>query len=62
MPSHIVEDDLAAGRLARLEPAAWDGFSAPPRLALVAAHRRDRSLGVAGDWLFRRLTDRAAPG
>ncbi len=55
MPMHIVEDDLAAGRLVRLSPSAWDGFGRLPRLPVVAAHRRDRAPGEAGRWLFDRL-------
>ncbi len=56
MPLHIVEDDLAAGRLVRLVPASWDGSGRLPRLAIVAVHRRDRVLGTAGRWLYEELT------
>lgn len=61
MPLHMIEDDLAAGRLVRLTPANWDGSARLPRLPVVAAHRRDRSLGVAGRWLFERLTAQESP-
>lgn len=55
MPLHIVADDLANGRLVRLHPAIWDGFSRLPRLPVVATRRRDRVLGIGGSWLFDRL-------
>jgi len=56
MPMHVVQDDLRNGRLVRLQPAMWDGFSGLPRLPVVAARRRDRVLGIAGRWLFERLS------
>jgi DNA-binding transcriptional LysR family regulator len=56
MPLHMVQDDLDARRLVRLVPARWDGAAGLPKLPVVAAHRRDRSLGVAGRWFFERLT------
>ena len=56
MPMHIVRDDLANGRLVRLTPAIWDGHAGMPTLPVVAVHRRDKGLGVAGRWLFERLS------
>jgi DNA-binding transcriptional LysR family regulator len=56
MPRHMVEDDLDARRLVRLTPSMWDGSARLPRLPVVAAHRRDRTLGIAGRWVFQRLT------
>jgi DNA-binding transcriptional LysR family regulator len=56
LPLHMARDDIAAGRLVQLAPAMWDGSGGPPRLPVVAAHRRDRVLGAAGRWLFERLT------
>ena len=55
MPLHMVEADLAAGRLVRLHPASWDGAAEPPRIAIVLAHRRDRGFGPAARWLRERL-------
>ncbi len=55
MPRHIVEDDLATGRLVRLAPALWDGRNRMPRLPISVARRRDRAPGIAGRWLFERL-------
>ena len=56
LPLHMARDDLAAGRLVRLTPTMWNGAAGPPLLPVVAAHRRDRVLGVAGRWLFDQLT------
>ena len=55
MPRHIVEDDLATGRLVRLRPASWDGRNRLPRLPVSVVRRRDRAAGLAGRWLFDRL-------
>jgi len=55
MPLHIVEDDLATGRLVRLHPASWDGRNRMPRLPISVVRRRDRAAGLAGRWLFERL-------
>ena len=56
MPLHIVEDDLSNHRLVRLQPRRWDGSASLPRLPVVVARRRDRVLGIAGRWLFERLS------
>ena len=56
MPRHIVEDDLATGRLVRLRPASWDGRNRLPRLPVSVVRRRDRAAGLAGRWLFDRLS------
>lgn len=58
MPSHMVADAIADGRLARIEiendPTPGDG------LTIYAAHRRDRVPGPAGQWLLEAL--RQHPG
>lgn len=57
MPLHLVEEDLAAGRLVLVRQA--DGpsdVSAPMR----AVHRADRPPGPAGRWLIERLTETTA--
>ena len=66
MPIHMVEDDLAAGRLARLDIRRPDGLKTLPRPGVVLARRKDKVLGPAGAWLARRLaaamqTPRRAP-
>jgi DNA-binding transcriptional LysR family regulator len=58
MPAHIVEEDLAAGRLVRLVLERWDGRTELPRLRAVAAHAAGRVLGPAGRWLFAALAGR----
>lgn len=55
MPRHMVEDDLAAGRLVMLDVARWDNDLRPPRLEMVTAHRRDFTPGPAGRWMLERL-------
>ena len=55
MPLHLVEADLREGRLVKLLPRSWDGAARMPVLPIVCAHRRDRPLGPAGRWLFKRL-------
>ena len=54
MPLHLVQEDLAAGRLIpiRLEDAPSDVY-APMR----AVHRADCPPGPAGRWLIQRLTE-----
>ena len=58
MPLHMVRDDLAAGRLVQLRPAGWDGAEEMPRLGAVLAHRSDKALGPAGQWMLARLAER----
>jgi DNA-binding transcriptional LysR family regulator len=55
MPSHMVADDLAAGRLVKLNIRRGDGVSRLPRPGVVLARRRDKALGPAGQWLAARL-------
>lgn len=59
MPSHIVSESIAAGRLARIEiendPTPRDGIT------IYAAHRRDRALGPAGRWLLDELKRHPCP-
>ena len=56
MPCHMVEDDLAAGRLVRLDIRRPDGMKSLPRPGVVLARRKDKVLGPAGSWLVGRLT------
>ena len=55
MPAHMVEADIAAGRLVEL--------SLPEvrrrRLPLTVIYRTDHPPGPAGRWLIRRLVEQA---
>lgn len=55
MPRHMVADDLAAGRLVRLDIRRPDGMTRLPRPGVVLARRKDKVLGPAGEWLAARL-------
>jgi DNA-binding transcriptional LysR family regulator len=56
MPEPMVHDDLAAGRLKRLDLAEWlGGF-----YALHAIHRTDTPPGPAAAWLIRHFCQQAA--
>jgi DNA-binding transcriptional LysR family regulator len=52
-PAHLVQDDLADGRLVRLALVAR--AEAAMRVALFVVHRADATLGPAGRWLRERL-------
>jgi DNA-binding transcriptional LysR family regulator len=56
MPSHIVEDDLAAGRLVRLDVAEWGSDQYQAELVLL--QRTAAPPGPAGRWLIQALTER----
>jgi DNA-binding transcriptional LysR family regulator len=53
MPEHIIADDLAAGRLVRLDVP---GLGRGQGLRIDLAHRIDAPLGPATRWLADRLT------
>ena len=55
MPIHLVEEDLRAKRLVRLDIRRPDGMARFPRPAVVLARRKDKVLGPAGTWLAERL-------
>lgn len=56
MPEPMVQDDLAAGRLKRLDLPEWlGGF-----YALHAIHRTDTPPGPAAAWLIRHFSQQAA--
>lgn len=61
MPIHMVEDDIAAGRLKQLDIRRPDGLAKLPRPAVVLARRKDKVLGPAGGWLAARLGAEAFP-
>lgn len=53
MPFHLVQDDLAAGRLVLIRQAEAPNEVSPP---MRAVHRADRPPGPAGRWLIERLS------
>lgn len=53
MPVPMVRDDLATGRLKRLDLPDWTGGS----YAMQAIHRTDTPPGPAAAWLIRRFAD-----
>lgn len=55
MPIHMIEDDLARGRLVKLDIRRPDGMTKLPRPGVVLAKRKDKVLGPAGTWLAKRL-------
>jgi len=56
LPLHLVEGDLAAGRLVRLTVEAWgDGPTVAPLYTVV---RTDRPPGPAGQWLLAEVVRR----
>ena len=54
MPDHMVTQDIAAGRLKKLEIANWDETTLP----VYVVHERGRSPGRAGRWLIADLRER----
>jgi DNA-binding transcriptional LysR family regulator len=62
MPRHMVDEDLAAGRLKKLDIRRADGTSRLPRPAVVLARRKDKALGPAAEWLAQRLAKDARAG
>ncbi len=59
LPAHLVEEDLGAGRLRRIDILADDGANETVTLPLCSAYRRDRPPGPAGRWLLSHLAARA---
>ena len=57
MPMHMVEDDLAHGRLVRLDIRKPGGPKKFPRPGVVLARRKGKVLGPAGTWLAQRLAN-----
>jgi DNA-binding transcriptional LysR family regulator len=64
MPLHMVEADIAAGRLALIQPDEWGSYTSV-ELSMGLIHRRDRVLGPAArwlsDWLISGKREEAAP-
>jgi DNA-binding transcriptional LysR family regulator len=55
MPRHMIAEDLAAGRLVKLDVRRPDGSTKLPSPGVVLARRKDKVLGPAGSWLAARL-------
>jgi DNA-binding transcriptional LysR family regulator len=51
MPLHMVEADLAAGRLCLIKPEEWGACSGGVELSMCLVHRIDRVPGPAARWL-----------
>lgn len=64
MPTHMVEDDLAAGRLVRVQPEKSDylplnaGARGGHVLNMYSAHKAGRGLGPASAWLLNHFSRR----
>lgn len=58
MPRHMIEEDLKAGRLKRLDIRRPGAHASLPRPPIVLARRKGKVLGPAGRWLAQRLTGR----
>jgi DNA-binding transcriptional LysR family regulator len=54
MPSHLVQDDVARGRLKVIRPIEFDSRAA--ELVMCSAHLADHRLGPAGQWMIEHLS------
>jgi DNA-binding transcriptional LysR family regulator len=50
MPSHLVQNDIAQGRLKVIRPVEFDSRGA--QLAMCGAYLTDHRLGPAGQWMI----------
>lgn len=57
MPAHLVEDDIARGRLKIIRPAEFN--TETWRLVMGGAYKADTRLGPAGQWLVSQLSKTA---
>jgi DNA-binding transcriptional LysR family regulator len=55
MPRHMVDEEIAEGRLVQLDIRGADGRGPYPRPGVVLARRNDKELGPAGRWLADRI-------
>jgi DNA-binding transcriptional LysR family regulator len=53
MPSHLVQDDIAQGRLKVIQPIEFDSRAA--QLVMCGAYLSDHRLGPAGQWMIEHL-------
>ena len=54
MPSHLVQDDIAQGRLKVIRPVEFDPRVA--QLVMCGAYLANRRLGAAGQWMIEHLS------
>src|SRR5882724_5644750 len=54
MPSHLVQDDVAQGRLKVIRPTEFDASVA--QLVMCGAYLADHRLGPAGQWMIEHLS------
>jgi DNA-binding transcriptional LysR family regulator len=54
MPSHLVQNDIAQGRLKIIQPAEFDAKGA--QMVMCGAYLADHRLGPAGQWMIEHLT------
>ena len=57
MPRHLVEEDLAMGRLVALTLDQSSAAELPPEVPVSLAYLRTKALGPAGRWLMERLME-----
>jgi DNA-binding transcriptional LysR family regulator len=55
MPAHLVEADIAQGRLKIIRPIEFDARTT--QLVMCGAYLADRRLGPAGQWMIEHLAD-----
>lgn len=61
MPAHLVDEDIALGRLKIINPADFDRRTA--QMVMGGAYRKDRQFGPAGRWFINHLSEsELAPG
>jgi DNA-binding transcriptional LysR family regulator len=58
LPEHVVREDLASGRLVRIQPRAWSDDEW--NLSLSIVQRSDLAQGPAARWLLARLSELCA--
>jgi DNA-binding transcriptional LysR family regulator len=58
MPAHLVEADIAQGRLKIIRPIEFDAWTA--QLVMCGAYLADRRLGPAGQWMIEHLVNSIA--
>jgi DNA-binding transcriptional LysR family regulator len=54
MPSHLVQNDVAQGRLKVIHPVEFDSSIA--QLVMCGAYLADQRLGPAGQWMIEHLS------
>jgi DNA-binding transcriptional LysR family regulator len=55
MPLHMVQADIEAGRLCRIQPEEWGNATGGVEISMCLIQRRDHLLGPAARWLWEWL-------